>query len=141
MSSVSIGCFSAVMSLKVRRNNTTRSLSFFMGAICSSSHSGVSVTRSHIITRHFEELLKLGGSFDCEVISLLWIQLSRGNAAILELAKASSKPFRELNQNYDNTIDLLNTSNLGYKKDSWSVYIGICVNNCKQNLLNNWILY
>lgn len=80
VSSVSMGCLSAVMSLKVRRNSTTRSLSFFIGAICSSSHSGVSVTRSHTITRHFGESLKLGASFDSGVISLLWI-LYRENAA------------------------------------------------------------
>jgi hypothetical protein len=42
LSSDSIGCFRAVMSLKVSRNNTTRSRSFFMGAIWRSSHSGVS---------------------------------------------------------------------------------------------------
>ena len=42
LSSDSIGCFRAVMSLKVSRNSTTRSRSFFMGAIWSSSHSGVS---------------------------------------------------------------------------------------------------
>lgn len=32
-SSVSIGCFKAVISRKVNKNNTTRSLSFFIGAI------------------------------------------------------------------------------------------------------------
>jgi len=41
-SSDSMGCFSAVMSLNVSRNNTTRSLSFLIGAICISSHNGVS---------------------------------------------------------------------------------------------------
>jgi hypothetical protein len=45
LSSDSIGCFRAVMSLKVSRNSTTRSRSFFMGAIWSSSHSGVSAHR------------------------------------------------------------------------------------------------
>jgi hypothetical protein len=45
-SSVSIGCFKAVISRKVRRNRTTRSRSFLIGAICSSSHSGVSVGRN-----------------------------------------------------------------------------------------------
>ena len=49
LSSVSMGCFSAVMSLKVRRNRTTRSRSFFIGAIWSSSHNGVSgTTRAYI---------------------------------------------------------------------------------------------
>lgn len=43
LSSVSMGCFSAVMSRKVRRKRTTRSLSLRMGATWSSSHSGVSV--------------------------------------------------------------------------------------------------
>lgn len=40
-SSSSIGCLSAVMSLNVSRNKTTTSFSFFIGAICSRSHSGV----------------------------------------------------------------------------------------------------
>lgn len=45
LSSVSMGCFRAVMSRNVSRNRTTRSRSFLMGAICSSSHSGVSEHR------------------------------------------------------------------------------------------------
>lgn len=39
--SSSIGCFKAVISLKVNKNKTTTSLSFFIGAICSKSQSGV----------------------------------------------------------------------------------------------------
>jgi hypothetical protein len=39
--SSSIGCFSAVMSLKVQRKSTTMSRSFFTGDICRYSHNGV----------------------------------------------------------------------------------------------------
>lgn len=42
LSSVSMGCFRAVMSRNVSRNSTTKSRSFFIGAICNSSHNGVS---------------------------------------------------------------------------------------------------
>lgn len=50
LSSCSMGCLRAVMSLKVSRNRTTRSRSFLMGAICSSSHSGVSAITLHLAT-------------------------------------------------------------------------------------------
>lgn len=56
LSSDSMGCFRAVISLKVSRKSTTRSRSFFMGAIWSSSHSGVSAhkhTSSLRITHHW----------------------------------------------------------------------------------------
>lgn len=39
--SSSRGCFSAVISRNVRRNSTTRSFSFLIGATCNSSHSGL----------------------------------------------------------------------------------------------------
>ena len=39
--SSSMGCLRAVMSLKVQRNRTTTSLSFLIGEMCISSHSGV----------------------------------------------------------------------------------------------------
>jgi hypothetical protein len=42
LSSLSIGCFRAVISRKVNKNKTTKSRSFRMGAICNRSHNGVS---------------------------------------------------------------------------------------------------
>lgn len=50
LSSVSMGCFSAVMSRNVNRNSTTKSRSFRMGATCNNSHNGVSV----MIPRNWE---------------------------------------------------------------------------------------
>lgn len=45
VSSLSIGCFRAVISLKVSKNRTTISRSFLIGAICNKSHNGVSAKK------------------------------------------------------------------------------------------------
>lgn len=63
VSSLSIGCFSAVMSRNVSRNSTTKSRSFLMGATCSNSHSGVSVKRKTKLCKiFFRYIIKEGGS-------------------------------------------------------------------------------
>ena len=58
--SSSIGCLSAVISLKVQRNRTTMSLSFLIGDMCINSHRGVPGKKSVICTtviRVFNEAL------------------------------------------------------------------------------------
>ncbi|KAH9426907.1 hypothetical protein DERP_003009 [Dermatophagoides pteronyssinus] len=41
--SSSIGCFNAVISRNVSKNNTTTSFSFLIGATCNNSHNGVPI--------------------------------------------------------------------------------------------------
>ena len=53
--SSSMGCLSAVMSLKVQRNNTTMSRSFLIGEMCIRSHSGVPETQLMLI-----KMIRLG---------------------------------------------------------------------------------
>ena len=65
LSSDSIGCFRAVMSLKVSRNSTTRSRSFFMGAIWSSSHSGVSAHRETACLKIYAVLCITSSCYSC----------------------------------------------------------------------------
>ena len=48
LASSSMGCLSAVMSLKVQRNSTTMSRSFLIGEMCIRSQSGVPATQSAI---------------------------------------------------------------------------------------------
>jgi hypothetical protein len=65
LSSDSIGCFRAVMSLKVSRNSTTRSRSFFMGAIWSSSHSGVSAHTETAFLKIYSVLCTASLRYSC----------------------------------------------------------------------------
>ena len=65
LSSDSIGCFRAVMSLKVSRNSTTRSRSFFMGAIWSSSHNGVSAHTETVCLKIYAVLFTASARYSC----------------------------------------------------------------------------
>lgn len=58
VSSLSIGCFNAVISRNVSKNSTTKSLSLRMGATCSSSHSGVSVNGNGLISERINGELR-----------------------------------------------------------------------------------
>ena len=76
LDSSSIGCFNAVMSLKVQRKRTTISLSFLMGDICINSQRGVPFKNIYVSLQKY--LVKLTIFFVQQNFKLNLIQTFQG---------------------------------------------------------------
>lgn len=111
LSSVSIGCFRAVISLNVSRKSTTRSRSFFIGAICRSSHSGVSVDN--------ENSKMPGESHSTQPNSTTW-QPNFSNLQLLQILITNWKWV--LSQVFVQ-IGITQSIILNYWRNNWSTFI------------------